>query len=157
MRRLLVALLLLIATPAISCTWKWEITLYSGDKTWKEEIIASNRQDAERTAMARNLQSKWLKERPEEIRIQFNLKTVQELHHAPLRTFTGFLQRSDGGKSEFWQKHGQNHVAKMHLETEKTDDHAQRYNLKRRLEEVLGDRRELAIWTNIMLMEGGYP
>ena len=44
----------------------------------------------------------------------------------------------------------------MHLEMEKTDDHAQRYNLKRRLEEVLGDRRELAIWTNLMLKEGGY-
>jgi hypothetical protein len=109
-----------------------------------------------RAVLEKNLQSKWFKERPEEIRKQFNLKTVQELHHAPLRTFTGFLQRSDGGKAEFWQKHGQNYVAKVHLEMEKTDDHAQRYNLKRRLEEVLGDRRELAIWTNLMLKEGGY-
>lgn len=39
---------------------------------------------------------------------------------------------------------------------EKTDDHAQRYIFKRRLEEVLGDRRELATWTNLMLKEGGY-
>ena len=30
----------------------------------------------------------------------------------------------------------------MHFEIEKTDDHAQRYNLKRRLEEVLEERRE---------------
>ena len=51
-----------------------------------------------RAVLEKNLQSKWFKERPEEIRKQFNLKTVQELHHAPLRTFTGFLQRSDGGK-----------------------------------------------------------
>ena len=43
----------------------------------------------------------FLKERPEEIRKQFNLKTVQELHHAPLRSFTEFLQRSDRGKAEF--------------------------------------------------------
>ena len=53
-------------------------------------------------------------------------------------------------------QHGQNYVAKVHLEMEKTDDHAQRYNLKRRLEEVLGDRQELAIWTNLILKEGGY-
>ena len=109
-----------------------------------------------KAVLEKNLQSKWFKERPEEIRNQFNLKTVQELHHAPLRTFTGFLQRCDGGKAEFWQKHGQNYVAKVHLEMEKTDNHAQRYNLKRRLEEVLGDRQELAIWTNLMLKEGGY-
>ena len=76
--------------------------------------------------------------------------------YVTLSTFTNFLQRIDRGKAEFWQKHGQNYVAKVHLEMEKTDDHAQRYNLKRRLEEVLGDRRELAIWTNLMLKEGGY-
>ena len=44
-----------------------------------------------------------------------------------------------------------NYIVKVHLEMEKTDDHAKRYNLKRGLEEVLGDRRELAIWTNLML------
>ena len=54
MRRLLVVLLLLIPAPAMSCTWKWEITLYSGGKTWKEEIVASNRQDAEMGALQRN-------------------------------------------------------------------------------------------------------
>ena len=53
MRALLLALLL-IGGPVMSCTWKWEITLYSGGKTWKEEIVASNRQDAEQAAMARN-------------------------------------------------------------------------------------------------------
>ena len=48
----------------MSCTWKWEITLYSGGKTWKEEIIASNRQDAERAAMARNPHSKVIARNP---------------------------------------------------------------------------------------------
>ena len=42
------------------------------------------------------------------------------------------------------------------MEMEKTEDHAQRYNLKRRLEEILGDRTELAIWSNRMLKDGGY-
>jgi len=63
MKALLLALLL-IGGPAMSCTWKWEITLYSGGKTWKEEIIASNRQDAERAAMARNPHTKIISRNP---------------------------------------------------------------------------------------------
>lgn len=63
-RALLVALLLLLPTPAMSCTWKWEITLYSGGKTWKEEIVASNRQDAEQAAMARNPHAKVIARNP---------------------------------------------------------------------------------------------
>ena len=64
MRRLLVVLLLLTPLPAMSCTWKWEITLYSGGKTWKEEIVASNRQDAEQAAMARNPHAKVIARNP---------------------------------------------------------------------------------------------
>ena len=63
-RALLVALLLLLPTPAMSCTWKWEITLYSGGETWKEEIVASNRQDAEQAAMARNPHAKVIARNP---------------------------------------------------------------------------------------------
>ena len=63
-RALLVALLLLTPLPAMSCTWKWEITLYSGGKTWKEEIVASNRQDAEQTAKARNPHAKIIARNP---------------------------------------------------------------------------------------------
>ena len=63
-RPLLVALLLLTPLPAMSCTWKWEITLYSGGKTWKEEIVASNRQDAEQAAMARNPHAKVIARNP---------------------------------------------------------------------------------------------
>tara|TARA_R100000027_G_scaffold61637_1_gene53169 strand:- start:516 stop:671 length:156 start_codon:yes stop_codon:yes gene_type:complete len=48
----------------MSCTWKWEITLYSGGKTWKEEIVASNRQDAEQAAMARNPHAKVIARNP---------------------------------------------------------------------------------------------
>ena len=56
--------LLLIGGPAMACEWKWEITLYSGGKTWKEEIVASNRQDAERAAMARNPHAKVIARNP---------------------------------------------------------------------------------------------
>ena len=52
----------------------------------------------------------------------------------------GFLQRVNRVIALFLHRYGQNHIAKVHLEMEKTDDHAQRYNLKWRLEEVLGNR-----------------
>jgi hypothetical protein len=48
---------------------------------------------------------------------------------------------------------GQNYIAKVHLEMEKTDDHAQRYNLKRRLKEMLGNGRKMGIWKNLMPKE----
>ena len=64
MTKVLAALLLLIPAPAMSCIWKREITLHSGDKTWKEEIVASNRQDAERAAVARNPHSKVIARNP---------------------------------------------------------------------------------------------
>lgn len=109
-----------------------------------------------RRLLEKNLSAKWFKDRSPEIRKEFDLRTVEELINTPLRTFTGFLQRSDGGKAEFWERHGQRYISKVHLEMAKTDDHAQRYNLKRRVEKVLGERKDLAIWTNLMLREGGF-
>ena len=63
-RALLVVLMLLAPLPAMSCTWKWEITLYSGGKTWKEEIVASSREDAEEEAKARNPHAKVIAKNP---------------------------------------------------------------------------------------------
>ena len=63
-RALLVALLLLMPAPVMSCTWKWEITLYSGGKTWKEEIVASSREDAEEAEKARNPHAKVIARNP---------------------------------------------------------------------------------------------
>ena len=48
----------------MACEWKWEITLYSGGKTWKEEVIASNRQDAERAVQQRNPHAKVIARNP---------------------------------------------------------------------------------------------
>ena len=55
-----------------------------------------------------------------------------------------------------WEKHGKGYIAKLHLEKEKTEDRSQRHNLKRRIDEVLTDRKELAIWRNIMVKENGF-
>ena len=45
--------------------------------------------------------------------------------------------------------------AKVQFLMESTEDRAQRFNLKRRLEQVLGDRKELAIWNNLILKSSG--
>tara|TARA_R100000027_G_scaffold4636_1_gene3864 strand:- start:403 stop:606 length:204 start_codon:yes stop_codon:yes gene_type:complete len=62
--KVLAALLLLIPAPAMTCTWRWEVTMYSGGKTWREEIVASNREDAERAAKARNPHAKIIARNP---------------------------------------------------------------------------------------------
>ena len=87
---------------------------------------------------------------------QFNLKKVQELHSAPLRTFTGFIMNADGGREIFWSKHGQAYVAKLQILSEWDEDAAQRFNYRRRLEQVFERHTELAIWSNVMLKHGGF-
>ena len=101
------------------------------------------------------LTTKWFKAMPEEVKKQFNLKTIDEVRDTPLRNFTGFLIRADGGRENFWENHGQAYVAKVQFLVESTEDRAQKYNLKRRLEEVLGDKRELAVWNNVILKNSG--
>ena len=101
------------------------------------------------------LTQKWFVELPDEVKKQFNLKTIDEVRDTPLRSFTGFLIRADGGRENFWQTHGQAYVSKVQFLMESTEDRAQRFNLKRRLEEVLGDRKELAIWNNTILKRSG--
>lgn len=99
----------------------------------------------------------WFQKVPDELKKQFNLKTHEELLNTPLRSFTGFLVKTEGSRDAFWEKHGRAYVAKLHLEYEKTDDRAQRHNLKRRIDEVLAtpERIELARWRNIIAKETG--
>ena len=109
-----------------------------------------------RGVLERELTGKWFTGIPDELKKQFNLKTIGELHETPLRSFTGFLINADGGKKEFWERHGQAYVAKLNYLMEKTEDRAQRFNLKRRLENVVAERRELAIWKNTLLEQIGF-
>ncbi|MFL0739746.1 MAG: hypothetical protein AB8A71_04160 [Prochlorococcus sp.] len=109
-----------------------------------------------RGVLEQRLTEQWFEKTPEKLRKQFKLTSVTDLINAPLRSFTGFLQRGDGGKANFWKQHGENYVAKVQLEKEKTEDSAQRYNLKRRLEEVLKEQQELSIWTKNIIKTQGF-
>ena len=85
----------------------------------------------------------------------FTPKSVDEVLDAPLRTFTGFLQVADGGRDQFWEKHGHAYISKVYFLMEHTEDAGQRYNLKQRLEKVTGDKKELSIWYNLISKESG--
>ena len=109
-----------------------------------------------RRVLEGELTQKWFREMPDEVKKQFNLKTIDEVRDTPLRSFTGFLIRADGGREKFWEEHGNAYVAKVQFLMESTEDRAQRFNLKRRLEQVLGERPKLAIWNNVMLKQSGF-
>jgi hypothetical protein len=124
----------------------------AGTRTLREEE-RGRRAAFWREMLEKELTQKWFKGLSEDVKKQFNLKTIDEVRDTPLRNFTGFLIRADGGREHFWEKHGQAYVAKVHFLMESTEDRAQKYNLKRRLEEVLGDRKELAVWRNVIWRE----
>lgn len=101
-----------------------------------------------RKVLEKELTASWFQKTPEDVRKHFNIRTISELHETPLRSFTGFIINADGGRKEFWEKHGKAYLAKVNVLMEKTDDRAQRHNLKRRIEQVLDNHRELVEWSN---------
>ena len=129
----------------------------------KEDSIASIRVEERATKAAfwrRRLEElvteKWFAEQSAEVKKQFNLKKVEEVIDAPLRTFTGFLVRCGCGKAKFFDIWGKAYIAKIHLLEETTEDNANRYNYRRRLEEKLGSRTDLAVWNNLVLRDAGF-
>ena len=108
-----------------------------------------------RQVLEERLPQKWFADTSEEVRKTFNLKVVEEVWDAPLRTFTGFLIRTGQGREHFYEEHGQAYVAKLHYLQETTESKATRYNLKRRIEEVLGHDKgtKLAAWRNVVLKQ----
>ena len=129
----------------------------------KEDSIASIRVEERATKSAfwrRRLEElvteKWFAEQSAEIKKQFNLKKVEEVIDAPLSTFTGFLVCCGCGKKKFFDVWGKAYIAKVHMLEETTEDAANRYNYRRRLEEKLGDKTALAVWNNMVLRDAGF-
>ena len=110
-----------------------------------------------RSMLEKELTLKWFQQVPEQVKKQFNLRTHEELLSTPLRSFTGFLVKAEGSRDSFWSAHGKAYIAKLHYEQERTDDKAQRFNLKKRLDDVLTDSRrsQLLLWRNQIAKESG--
>ena len=137
--------------------WPAGVELRQGKGTNLREEDKRQKAAFWRSVLEGELPQKWFRKTDEEVRKQFNLKVVEEVWDAPLRSFTGFLVRTGGGQAKFYEEHGQAYVAKLHYLQETTEDRSTRYNLKRRIEEVLGDERgkHLAIWRNVVLKNSG--
>lgn len=110
-----------------------------------------------REVLEEQLPQKWFQETDKEVRKNFNIKVVEEVWDAPLRTFTGLLIKTGRGREHFYEEHGQAYVAKLHYLQETTESRVTRYNLKRRIEEVLAHKEgtKLAIWRNVVLKNSG--
>ena len=106
--------------------------------------------------LQKELTQKWFNTSTDAVRKQFNIRNLQELHEAPIRSFTGFIIKTDGSKDKFWKDHGNAYICKIQMLSEMDEDAAQRYNYRRRLEEVMAKNKDLAIWNNLILKEGGY-
>ena len=124
-------------------------------------LLEANRREKAsfwRGVLESELPQTWFRKTDQDIRKQFNLKVVEEVWDAPLRSFTGFLIRTGGGKDKFYEEHGRAYVAKLHYVQFTTENRSNRHVTKRRIEEVLGHEKakELAIWRNVILKQGGF-
>ena len=111
-----------------------------------------------RQVLENELTQNWFAQSCPEVRKQFNIKVVEEIWDAPLRTFTGFLVRTSGRRDKFYEEHGKAYVAKLHYLMHATDDRTARFNFKRRIEEVLSHEKciELARWRTLVLKNSGF-
>ena len=109
-----------------------------------------------RKMLEKEIRQKWFQEQDDKLKKQFNLRNVDELRDTPIRQFTGFIIHASGGRENFWKKHGKAYIAKLSFIMESTENAATRYAYKTRLENVMGDRTELAIWRNVLLSNSGF-
>jgi len=106
-----------------------------------------------REVLVERLHERWFDGTSIEVRKTFKMKAVEEVWDAPLRTFTSFLIKTGKGKEHFYREHGEAYVAKLHYLRETTASRSTRYNLTRRINEVLSHRGSgrLAMWSNMVL------
>ena len=90
------------------------------------------------------------------LRKEFNIKTHEELHDLPLRSWRSITIKSMGSKEDWEDIYGQLYVAKLQMLSEFTEDIGQRYNYRKRLGQLFDERSDLEIWNNLQLKEGGF-
>ena len=101
-----------------------------------------------RQVLEKELSPIWFMEKEDKWKKYFNIKSIDELIDAPLRIFTGFIMRSDCGKKSFYKEYGKPYIAKVNMLMETTDNNANRYAYRKRINEKLDDKLELRIWFN---------
>lgn len=95
------------------------------------------------SVLTKELKSTW-EEGEQELKTLFELGSLEDLVLAPMSSFTGFLNRVQGNRKEFWSNHGEDYIHKVALEYLRTNNRGQRFNYRRRLKEVAKNHPNLA-------------
>ena len=95
------------------------------------------------SVLTRDLKNTW-EEGEQDLKNLFSLTSLEDLVLAPMSSFTGFLNRVQGNRKEFWSNHGEDYIHKVALEYLRTNNRGQRFNYRRRLKEVADGHEDLA-------------
>ena len=115
--------------------------------------------------MEEEISQDWLQAIEWKTRKRYEVTTVDALWNAPLRTFLAFMMVAGkmfrvkkGNKKVFTGPGARGYIAKLQYLQEVTSSRAQRYNYKRRVDELLGREEwsEITIWRNVLLKNNGF-
>ena len=109
-----------------------------------------------RSILKKEITEKWFYQSSTQLRDEFNLNTLNDLFDSSIRTFTGFITRTGVGKANFKKVYGKPYLAKLHILSEVTEDIGQRYNYRKRIQQLLDENQELKIWNDLVLKDGGF-
>tara|TARA_B100000941_G_scaffold251347_1_gene197982 strand:+ start:882 stop:1820 length:939 start_codon:yes stop_codon:yes gene_type:complete len=109
-----------------------------------------------KSILNKELDQKWFDKSSTSIKKQFNISSLKELHEAPIRTFTSFIIKVEGDKTIFWNDYGKAYISKLQILSELDADTRQRYNYRKRLNSYLQDKKDLKVWVELVLEEGGF-
>jgi hypothetical protein len=102
------------------------------------------------SVLTKELKSTW-EEGEQELKTLFELGSLEDLVVAPMSSFTGFLNRVQGNRENFWKIHGVHYIHKVALEYLRTSNRAQRFNYRRRLKEVAENHPNLSEKIRVIL------
>ena len=102
------------------------------------------------SVLTKELKTTW-EEGERELKTLFELGSLEDLVLAPMSSFTGFLNRVQGNRKEFWSNHGEDYIHKVALEYLRTTNRGQRFNYRRRLKEVAENHPNLAEKVRVIL------
>ena len=109
-----------------------------------------------KSILNKELDQKWFDKSSTSIKKQFNISSLKELHEAPIRKFTSFIIKVEGDKTIFWNDYGKAYISKLQILSELDADTRQRYNYRKRLNSYLQDKKDLKVWVELVLEEGGF-
>ena len=131
-------------------------TANPSDATTLRQLSREEKASFWRSILKKEIPEKWFFTTSNLLRDEYDLCTIDELFDAPIKTFTGFIIRNGVGKENFKKEYGKPYLAKLQILSEVTDDIGQRYNYRKRIDQLLNEDPELKFFNDYVLREGGF-